>query len=421
MIDSLIKTLIKNLLKVLPAYKSAIKNIKNEASKRNVLEELLWHSIKTVPYYRTHNPYKRSKESLNIREFPFLKKSEVVGNETLFISDKFNKMLLRKISTGGTSGISLNLYKSINSTAREHAFIDYAFSHIDIPKNLRIGVLRGNKPTKGLYSYNGSQLILSSYDLSRENILLYLDIIHRFKINCLHVYPSSIRIFCKYIKELNQSINLPKLKGILSSSEILSNEDKDIILDIFPNVVLVDLYGQNEHVALALSINKGPYKFIESYGYVEFRETGLKNGENKICEIVATGLINKAMPLIRYCTEDYVEIDKIGNVVSIIGRTQDFIVNLKNEIVPCILQTRTLTLENVVGFQFYQEKIGELEFRVVVNEKFSNKDERAILEDIGTTFNNYVIGKVKIVDTLIKTKIGKQKRLIQNIDINQYF
>jgi len=191
-------------------------------------------------------------------------------------------------------------------------------------------------------------------------------------------------------------------------------------LDTFKGVTLIDEYGQNEHVALCYSINEGYYNFVKGYSFIELIDTGKKCRNNSVFEIVGTGFINDAMPLIRYGTEDYVEIDSEGNIVSIIGRTQDFILNQEKELVPCIVLTREQTLKNVLRSQFFQDQPGKLEYRVVVNNDFNEIDVEAILFDINRAFGGKIVPQVKIVEQIERKKSGKQKRLIQQIDLSQY-
>lgn len=380
--------------------------------KASDINYLLNYAYKYVQYYSYSW---KDINNLNYSDIPYLSKQDIIGREKELISKKYNKKYLIKKSTGGTSGISLNLYKPISDTIIETAFVDYAFSLILPKKELCVGVLRGNKPNKGLFEKQYNQYIMSSYDLSSSNINQYVEYIKNNNINCLSVYPTAITIFCKHL--LAAKIEIPEIKGILSSSEILTSESKKVIKQAFPNITLIDLYGQNEHVAFALSINTGPYKFYNQYGFSEFIDTGMSNEKgNKICEIVSTGFVNRAMPLIKYKTEDYVEIDPTGNIISIIGRSQDFLVNKDGELVPCIVLTRDKTLDNVISFQYIQNVAGEVIFRVVANNKFSDIDMNYIIEDIDNTFSGNIKGKVEIVKQIEKTKAGKQKRLIQNIN-----
>lgn len=192
----------------------------------------------------------------------------------------------------------LNLYNSLKSVVLETANIDSIFSEIGPFKSLNIATLRGNKPKSGLFEYKHGHLLLSSYDLNMENVKNYVELIEKYNINCLHVYPSTIHILCKHLEALKDTIEIPDIKGIFSSSEILSFEDKKLIMNTFKDVILIDEYGQNEHVALGYSINYEFYNFIRKYSHIEFIDTGKKCRKNRIFEIVGTGYINELMPLI---------------------------------------------------------------------------------------------------------------------------
>lgn len=406
------KYLIKKIVHFTPLYHKFRRRIKRNI-KPNISE--VYRSIKNVPYY-----IEKGYCGMQFEKFPILRKSDVLGNERLFISKKISKKLLTRVQTSGSSGISLNFRKTIRNIIKEEAFISHAYSLIG--KNLKIAVLRGNVPSSGIYEYKYRHLLLSSYHLSKQVVLEYLEIIKRYKINCLYVYPTSIHIFCKFLKDIRreQDVKLPNIKGILSSSEILSAEMKDEILELFPDSTLIDLYGQTEHVAFAIAINKGHYHFYESYSIVEYLDTGITNGKNKIMEIVGTNSRNLGMPLIRYGTADFVEIDEQGNIISILGRTNDFVVNSNKNIVPCNFVTRSKSLENVISFQYYQDAIGELVIRAKVTEKFTEHDCKLIDEDIVGCFQNLMQVKVEVVADFEKTRNGKHIRCIQKLDLKKF-
>ncbi len=82
--------------------------------------------------------------------------------------------------------------------------------------------------------------------------------------------------------------------------------------------------------------------------------------------------------------------------------------------------TRNNTLKNVIRSQYFQDKPGELEYRAIVNNDFNESDREAILFDINKTFGSKIIPYVKIVEQIERKKSGKQKRLIQEIDLSQY-
>ena len=124
--------------------------------------------------------------------------------------------------------------------------------------------------------------------------------------------------------------------------------------------------------------------------------------------------MNSTMPLIRYDTGDMAELDDEGNVISIIGRTSDFILNKNNDLMPCIITPRDRSFENVVAFQYCQPKPGVLEFHVMVNDHFNQEDFEYLSQDVEETFPHRLIdSKVVIKKELKKSKQGKLLRLVR--------
>lgn len=413
------KEFLRNLLRYTSVYrkhKKLISVLDKNRDNKNLVAGAIKYAIDTTPFYCDY-----SFESCDINQLPIIRKNDLVGNEYLLLSKKNKKNKLRVVGTGGSTGISLTLYRKSDEIIKELAECDSVISQF-IPVHRVIKcVLRGNRPKRGLYEYVSRKYhILSSYLLSKETVSEYISIIRSTKANLLHVYPTSLIIMCRIIKQLGIIVDLPDLKVIWASSEIFSREDKILVKSVFPYVVLIDYYGHNEMACAAYSVDLGSYKFLPTFGYVEFLPTSERVNDNTVAEIVCTSILNKTMPFIRYGTEDYVEIDKEGNVISIIGRSADFIINKDGNIVPCIVSTRDETLVNVINFQYHQFQMGYLEFRVMVNDKFGQKDIDNIMTDFTKSFDHKMVIQVTVVDGIPKTKIGKQKRLIQEINLELF-
>lgn len=396
-------------------YRYLIKNSYNNISLENDLKELLKYAIKNVTFYKEKVLNKKKLE-----EFPIISKKDIFSNETNFISKEYNIKKLKKFSTGGTTGFSLNLYKNKVEISREVAYVDYLFYKIVEKNNYIKGVLRSENVENGFYKEVNGTLIFSAYKLTKDNIKEYLEIMNEKKVECLHILPSAMKIFCKYIEINNLKPNIPSLKGILSSSEVLSIKQKKEILNIFPEIKLLDLYGHTEHLNFAVSENLGAYNFFKKYGYTEFRIVEEKE-ETKIAEIIATGFNNRAMPLIRYKTDDYVELNSKNEVISILGRKQDFLIDKNDNIIPCIFDTREDTLKNVENFQFYQPEKGKLIFRIVILNSYNKNDEKVLYEDLNYAFGQNLDIEIKVVEKIEKTKNGKQRRLIQDFKLDDYW
>lgn len=411
------KDILRQLFKLTRCYKVFYKKLDKPLSD-DELFSMVKRAVENVPFYSGHERYLT--EPFSIKNLPFIRKSDIIGKEESFLSKNISRFLMQKVETGGSTGVSLELYYSIRTLILKDTVANKAFN--EIGKNLTIGFLRGTKPANGglCQIVNRHLSIFSSYMLSEDTLDEYLRIFKERHISCLHVYPSSLMILARLIKNKYGVADLPDLRGILSSSEIFSRDDKRFVSDVFPNVKLVDLYGHNECAVSAFSVNDGYYHFYSQFGYVEFMPTGEKSNGNNVAEIVATSIMNEDMPFIRYRTEDFVELDSNNNVVSIIGRTSDFVVTKDKKLAPCIISTRSKSMANVLNFQYYQKQEGKLVYRVVVNEKFNDSDITYLLEDMQSSFNNRVDCEVSIVKNIDRTKTGKQKRMIQELDINKY-
>lgn len=139
---------------------------------------------------------------------------------------------------------------------------------------------------------------MSSFHLSQDAIPLYLAELERFKPDIIMAYPSSITLIAKEAKRLGWSPNW-ELSGIFTSSETFNLAEQDLVRSVFGDVY--DHYGQAERVAVLQQCKLGNYHVRNDYSAVEFieDECGIK--------IVGSNVHNKAMPLHRYDTGDYVE------------------------------------------------------------------------------------------------------------------
>lgn len=414
-----IKEFLRKCLRLTWIYKKEYNRLQTNFD-LSYLNNAIIKMINDVPYYSKYRNIVTSVDGINLSLFPILRKKDMIGCEEQFISKKVNKRNLVSKKTGGTSGVSLNLFNSWDVLIKMNCPADIAFNKIG--EKLNIAILRGNVIENNMVCKNLGlgTILLSSYHLTEENLDIYLNALKEYKINCLHVYPSSIVILARLIKNKYSVVNLPNLKGILASSEIFSKEDKILVKEVFPNVKIIDYYGMSEFCCCAIAEDMGYYKFNNNFGYVEFIDTGETINGNRIAEIVATSIMNTTMPLLRYGTEDYVELDAEGNVVSIIGRTADFVINKQKQLSPCIVVLRNQSKINMTNFQYYQSREGELIFRIVVNDKFSEQEKIWMTEDLNNSFNGLIDCSVEVVDNIERTKAGKQKRLVQMLDLNHY-
>ena len=100
------------------------------------------------------------------------------------------------------------------------------------------------------------------------------------------------------------------------------------------------------------------------------------------------------------------------------GRSQDIIITRDNSritLTALIFGQHFNAFSHIKELQLVQEKKGELTFKIVKSDKFSNNDEKEILEKIKGISHDQIDIDFLYVESIQKTERGKHKFLIQNV------
>lgn len=275
------------------------------------------------------------------------------------------------------------------------------------------------RPPYWIYSYPTRQLLMSLVHLNSSTVKIYLERIKKSRIRWIHAYPSVLNLLASLVqeadlKELARSLNL---KIITTGSELMLKTQKKNIEDIFGCKVR-ELYGLTEGVANIFECEHSSLHVDESFSYVEFiREPG----SDDLYRIVGSQFKNKALPLLRYDTEDLAVITdpefkcpcgRNSRVIKeIVGRVQDYLLLEDNsKAVSADLIFRETY--NIIKAQIVQRKKGCAEFYIVRANSYTTKDEELlkdrIRELLGKNFNFEII----YTNELRTSAIGKARFII---------
>lgn len=401
-----------------------IKKIGKTYQDLEVLEKNLINlrsKIKRNKYYKQYNIE-------NIFDFK-MSDSEILRNNFESIIERNIKGYLS--STGGSGRKPSKLFLSNESYYVDLSYLVYSFWKLGYKKGDRKLTLRGVDLKGKLYKYNPiyNELQINIFLMSEENIESLLKEIEKFNPNFGHGYPSAFIRLSQLLK--NRKLNF-QLKGICLASESFNETQREIIEKVF-KCKARGFYGHSERAAFANEKleEKGVYEVFLNYGLIEIiKEDGSKAKENERGEIVCTGFINEAMPLIRYKTGDFATVNKIQNgivleIKDLIGRWgKDFVYNKNGHPIP----TTAINIHSDIQYQFkyiqlYQKNIGDLIIKLVPWDK---KDEKLnlYLKEIKRDFEN----KLKNINIIVKlveesniyiSHRGKIPYLITEIKINK--
>ena len=223
------------------------------------LKRLLCHAYDHTQYYKSKfGSIACRPEDINtledFRKMPFLTKDDVKNNLYELKATNMPAKHIRYGTTGGSTGNPVGFYeRKIEREKIELAFNHTLFGRIGYREGDRIGVLRGNIVPKRrdgchwLFNPKTNQLLLSSYHLTEKSVEMYAKLVNKCRAKYLHVYPSAITLFAKYLD--GRKMSFPYLKGILCASEMIYDWQRKSISEAF-NCRVFSHYGLSERTVL---------------------------------------------------------------------------------------------------------------------------------------------------------------------------
>ncbi|MBZ5496012.1 MAG: hypothetical protein LAP85_06375 [Acidobacteriia bacterium] len=399
------------------------------------LKLLISHAYRTVPYYNEQMKRLRLlpadiRSLEDLPKLPVLNRDQTRANLHRLTSTAYPKILLRHGHTSGTTGSPLDIYYDIRTCVVHHAadwrFKSWAGLHYGQPyaslQGRMIVPIRQERPPFWRYNYINHQLFLSAFHLQQDNIACYFDEMSRRNIQFIEGYPSTTYILALYLLKMGSRF---PLKAVFTSSETLYGYQREAIEEVFACSVY-DSYGMAERVTFATECPSHCGHHLNSdYGITEFLDTNDEPvSPGQLGRIVATGLHNFAMPLIRFEMKDASSLKGHGCEC---GRSfplmQD--VTTKNEsivtlpdgrlISPSVLTHPFKPMHNITESQIIQESLGELTIKIVKRDGYTVEDEKALLSAFYERLGGQIKIRVDYVPSIPRTENAKFRWVISKV------
>lgn len=363
----------------------------------------------------------------DLAEWPILSKRDVAARPADFRRGRF----ALPAATGGSTGIPLLVWRSLECAAAEQAFLDALLA--DAGRAMlekKIAVLRADHvkdpadphPPFGVWRNRGRRLVLSSVHLSPATLTWFVETLKSFQPDVLWVYPSALSQLLRLMEQARATLSVPT---VLSSSEMLS---RGLFVHAGERLQarVVDYYGQAERVCMASCNPLREFRFEPAYGRVELLpEPPTTAAAPATARIVATGYWNSAFPLVRYDTGDRIvlpgsaerqELEEIANgrkaFPEIIGRADDYLCGRDGERITGINHIPR-DLKAVLKIQVVQESETRIRTLVLPHGQLSALDRATIERNARALLPSYMALEIEAVDQLDTLPNGKTPFIIR--------
>jgi phenylacetate-CoA ligase len=401
------------------------------------LRLLIKHSYENVPYYNnTMRAARLTPDDIrtpdDLPKLPVLTRKRVMENFDDLVARNTERADRLVGHTSGTTGSPLRLMwdrqvcltKTVVDWRQKRMAGLNPGDRIAFFLGRQVAPLSRTKPPFWRHNWVLNHLFCSSFHLSPQNIPHYLDKLAKFGPRALEGYPSTMSILAGF---LNQRCQTFPLQAVLTSSETLFKSQREAIEKAFACRVF-DFYGMAERVMFATECEEHCGKHVNTdFGLIEIAgEKQIDSGCARLGRIIATGLHNYAMPLIRYETSDVTSLEtspcRCGRVLPLMSgvttKDEDIAVTPDGRYISSsILNAVTHHLTSIAESQIIQEDRYHVIMRLVPRPSYNAREEAFIIGSLQQVFGPEVQVTVEIVDSIARTASGKFRWVISKVPL----
>jgi phenylacetate-CoA ligase len=360
-------------------------------------------------------------------DWPILEKDSVREDPAAFMASP--RWMTVSASTSGTSGMPLQLRRSVSCVVYEQLVLDRLLAAAGVsPFHCRAAVLRGDDvkapadraPPFWQLANGGRRLVFSSNHLDADSIGHFVDALRKYAPDVIFAYPTVLESLCSLMLQRGDRLQIPLTA---CGSEVLSKATMDLARAALGTRV-VGYYGQAERVAWAQGDPENGYRFVATYSVNELRFVEAADDAD-LYEVIGTGLWNRAMPLVRYRTGDQIRLRKGSSVaavaegresfLSVIGRSGDYIVSPSG--------ARLLGIDHIprnvphiVRAQFIQESAQAVTLLVVPAPGFDEDSRKLLLKHASIKLPPSMSIRIETTTQLVRNRSGKAPLVVRNVD-----
>lgn len=394
------------------------------------LRAMVRHCADRVPHYR--DLFRRCgiapgdiRTVEDLAALPTLDKETVRADPDRFVPEPRPRGLIHQ-TTGGTTGTPLR------SVATRRA-VQFNYATYEARARRWAGVRFGDRlatfqgqPIVPAGRFDGplwrrnlafNQLYLSVYHLSDETLPRYVEALARFAPRVVAGYTSAVHRVAQHLLDRGDLERVTPV-AVMVSSETLTSRARGDIEAAF-GCRAFDGYSLGELVAFVSECPCGELHVSTDYGVVELVDSDVGS------EIVATGLLNPATPLLRYRTGDVAEWgpstpSRCGRGLPVLaglsGRVDDVVRTPEGTAVgPAPMSLAFQHVPHLRRVQVHQDVVERARFLLEVAEDYSDQDQHLLERELRARLGPGLAMAFERVDSLPRTTGGKERLVVSTV------
>jgi phenylacetate-CoA ligase len=397
---------------------------------------ILHRAATQVPYYRRYWQERRKRGDRSswevLSSWPILDKETLRTQTSAFVVEDCDIKKMYAEHTSGTTGTPLHIWFSRSAIHQWYAIFEARIRRwYDVSYKVPWGIFGGQvvtpfdqkKPPYWVRNLSLNQTYFSVLHIAPWTFQTYIEEIKKRQITHLIVYTNSLYLLACEVPRQMQPVK-SNLKAIFTNAEPLFDFQRRKLEQVF-DCPVVETYGLAEMNCAASGCKHGKMHWWPEVGVPEVvndeGERIIKPGETG--RLIATGLLNPDMPLIRYDTKDLTTLPSADDSCEcerslplagkFVGRYDDVILTRDGR---RLTQLDTIFDPHlpIKEAQIVQNTLDDFTIRVVVDEGWMQKDADYLTAELQKRVGqvNVSIKEEKLIE---KTWVGKFRIIVSKL------
>jgi phenylacetate-CoA ligase len=400
------------------------------------LRAIARHAYATVPFYRRRfdraGLHPGDLHAIDdFRRLPILTKADIRAHAARLRSDQFPPEKLRRLTTSGSTGVSLELWADEPSmqwkracTLRADEWSGWRFGEATArvwgnPEYLRHG-WRGRLRNRLLDRAD----YLDTLQMNAASLERFAQRLKRRQPPLLFGHAHSVYLLATFMGPQGPRGYHPR--GIITTAMILHDWQRRAIEAAFGQPV-TNRYGCEEVSLIACECARHDGLHVNADNvFVEILRDGQPARPGEAGSVIVTDLTNRAMPVLRYQVGDVaVASDRLcpcGRGLPLIerieGREADYVTTPRGDLISGISLTENFAVQvpGLAQLQIVQEAVDRFRFRIVRGADFGPASEARIADLVAERFGGGLDYVCEYVDQIPQEPSGKYRFCISKVE-----